>query len=66
MLVRSVPLALCLLWLAYESHFSPSFFISTVETGVVSIVSGMEDVLLADQPADYGTVLASADGAASQ
>jgi hypothetical protein len=66
MLVRSVPLALCLLWLAYESHFSPSFFVATLETGAVSIASGMEDVLIADQPADFPTVLASADGSGDQ
>lgn len=66
MFVRSVPLALCLLWFAYESHFSPSFFVSTLEASAGSIIGGMEDILLADNPARFSTVVASADRIADQ
>jgi hypothetical protein len=49
MIVRAAPLAVCLLWLAYESHFSTSFFLSTAEHGLASLVGGLEDVMLADR-----------------
>jgi hypothetical protein len=51
MIARAAPLAVCLLWLAYESHFSPSFFVSTAEHGLASLVGGLEDVILSD-PSD--------------
>lgn len=43
MLVRSIPFAICLTWLAYESHFSFSFFQDTLRTSVISISDGIED-----------------------
>ena len=49
MIVRAAPFAICLLWLAYESHFSPSFFLSTVERGFTALASGVEDVAVADR-----------------
>ena len=48
MIARAAPLAVCLLWLAYESHFSPSFFLSTAGHGLASLVGGLEDVMLSD------------------
>lgn len=62
MIFRTVPFALCLLWLAYESHFSASFFVSTLETSVASIAGGLDEVMGAHQPAQFQTALASADG----
>jgi hypothetical protein len=50
MIARAAPLAVCLLWLAYESHFSPSFFLSTAGHGLASLVGGLEDVMLSDRP----------------
>lgn len=49
MIVRAAPLVVCLLWLAYESHFSPSFFLSTAEHGLAALVGGLEDVMFADR-----------------
>jgi hypothetical protein len=51
MIIRSLPLAVCLAWFAYESHFSASFFTRTVASGLSSITQGMEDALGADHPA---------------
>lgn len=48
MTARLALFATLLLWLAYESHFSPSFFISTVEAGLASIADGAEEALAAD------------------
>jgi hypothetical protein len=45
MIVRAVPLALCLLWLAYESRFSPSFFVATVGTSLSLMAEGVDDLL---------------------
>jgi hypothetical protein len=49
MIARAAPLAVCLLWLAYESHFSPSFFLSTAGQGLASLVGGLQDVMLFDR-----------------
>lgn len=51
MLVRSIPLVICLTWLAYESHFSIGFFQQTVSASVTSITQGVEQALGADVPA---------------
>jgi hypothetical protein len=48
MLVRSIPLAICMAWLAYESHFSVSFFQETVTTSLISISDGIEEALGGD------------------
>jgi hypothetical protein len=45
MLVRSIPLAICLTWLAYESHFSVSFFEETVTASLASIEQGVVEAL---------------------
>jgi hypothetical protein len=50
MLVRSIPFALCMAWLAYESHFSVSFFQQTVTASVISISDGIEEALGGDLP----------------
>jgi hypothetical protein len=71
MILRAAPLALCLFWLAYESHFSPSFFASTMEQSVASILGGMEDMLASEnlvdpasqQAAEEALVLAQQDAA---
>jgi hypothetical protein len=49
MIVRAAPFAVCLLWLAYESHFSPSFFLSTVEHGFAALAGGVQDAAVADR-----------------
>ena len=48
MILRAVPLAALLAWLAYESHFSPSFFAATVSTSLSSIRDGIDDMLSRD------------------
>lgn len=60
MIVRSIPLAVCLAWLAYESHFSISFFQQTVTASVISITRGAEEALGVDGPA-YPQVASVAD-----
>jgi len=59
MLIRSIPLAICLAWLTYESHFSVSFFQQTVTASMASITQGIEQALGADAPAH--TRVASAE-----
>lgn len=51
MLVRSIPLVICLAWLTYESHFSIGFFQQTVTASLTSITQGIEQALGADEPA---------------
>jgi hypothetical protein len=48
MTARLALFATLLLWLGYESHFSPSFFIFTVEASLASIADGAQEVLAAD------------------
>lgn len=62
MFLRSVPLIICLLWLGYEARFSPSFFVSTIETSLASISDGIDDVISGDIPAPEATKVASAQG----
>jgi hypothetical protein len=50
MLVRSIPFAICLAWLAYESHFSVGFFQETVTASVISIADGIEEALGGNLP----------------
>ncbi len=45
MLARSIPLALCLAFIAYESRFSASVFTQTVEAGFASIRQGIEETV---------------------
>lgn len=45
MILRAIPLTVLLCWLAYESHFSLSFFARTVGTGVSMIAGGLDDAL---------------------
>jgi hypothetical protein len=53
---RVALLAACLLWLAYESHFSPSFFITTVQGSLGDILAGMDTAIRAD----YGVQVTAA------
>lgn len=59
MLVRSIPLAICLAWLAYESQFSISYFQQTVTASLISIEQGIEQAIGADVPVQ--TRVASAE-----
>jgi hypothetical protein len=43
------------LWLAYESHFSPKFFVATVETSLSDIFGGIEHAIAAEYPATVRT-----------
>jgi hypothetical protein len=61
MIVRALPLAACLFWLACESPFSPVFFVSTLETSLASLAGGLDDVVAGEIPLTMRTALASAD-----
>jgi hypothetical protein len=45
---RIALLAVCLSWLAYESHFSPKFFVATVEASVADILGNIDHAIAAD------------------
>jgi len=62
MVIRVIPLAICLAWLAFEARFSPSFFIATVDTSLVSITSGIKGTLGVDTPLTPRTALVDVDG----
>ena len=49
MTARLALFATLLLWLAYESHFSPKFFASTVEASLASMIGGAEQAIAADK-----------------
>jgi hypothetical protein len=40
--------AVCLLWLSYESHFSPKFFVATVEASLAEIFGGLDHAIAVD------------------
>jgi hypothetical protein len=61
MIIRALPLAICLFWLAFESHFSPSFFVATLERSVASLAGGIDDVVSVETARPAATVLASAE-----
>lgn len=48
MILRAIPLTLLLFWLAYESHFSPSFFARTVGISLSMIAEGIDGTLSGD------------------
>ena len=48
---RLALVAACLLWLSYESHFSPGFFLATVETSLAEILGGIDEAIVADSNA---------------
>ena len=50
MLARLALFAGCLFWLSYESHFSPKFFIATVEASLVEIFAGLDRAITAEYP----------------
>ena len=45
MIPRALLLAICLAWMAYESHFSPEFFFKTVRTSLAEIQAGLDDAM---------------------
>jgi hypothetical protein len=48
---RFALLATVFVWLAYESHFSPTFFAATVKTSVADILGGIDTAIAEDHPA---------------
>ena len=40
----------CLLWLSYESHFSPTFFVATIEASLSDIFGGLDHAITAEYP----------------
>jgi hypothetical protein len=58
MILRAIPLAVLLFWLAYQSHFSPSFFAQTVSTSLSLIAAGTDDALAGDVSSDAQKVAA--------
>ncbi len=61
MIIRALPLAICLFWLACESQFSPSFFVATLEQSVTSLAGGIDDVVSVEVARPAATMLASAE-----
>ncbi|MGB0086115.1 MAG: hypothetical protein WBP94_12170 [Rhodomicrobiaceae bacterium] len=55
MIARALPLTACLIWLACESHFSMSFFVTTVQSGMASIADGLATVMVAEYPSAIRT-----------
>lgn len=51
MRARLALIAGCFLWLSYESHFSPTFFVATVETSLAQILGGIDDAIAAESAA---------------
>ena len=50
MTARLALFAGCLLWLSYESHFSPRYFAATVETSLADIFGGISAAISAEYP----------------
>jgi hypothetical protein len=48
MIARALPLAVCLLWMAYQSQFSSAFFLETVHAGLADIQAGLDALLEVD------------------
>ena len=63
MIPRASLLAVCFLWMAYESHFSPTFFLNTVQASLVDMPVGLDEMLARDmnQGAGVGWHTASVD-----
>ncbi len=64
MTARLALFATAMLFLAYESHFSPEFFATTVEGSLADIFGGMEQVIAADNQAIALERAAAAESAA--
>ncbi len=62
MFARALPLAAIVFWLACESHFSISFFVSTVQTGMASIAGGLEMAMVTEYPGIIRTASAADNG----
>jgi hypothetical protein len=45
----------CFLWLSYESHFSPTFFVATVETSLADIFGGLDHAIMEEYPVHVKT-----------
>ncbi len=48
--LRALPLGICLIWLACESHFSPAFFAANVQYSVSEIMGRMRIAEMAPGP----------------
>ena len=48
MIPRVLLLAICFVWMAYESHFSTSFFFRTVGASIADIQAGIDDAMRRD------------------
>ena len=46
MIPRTLLLALCLFWMAYQSQFSPVFFMQMVKASLADIESGIDAALI--------------------
>ena len=60
MTARVALFAGCLLWLAYQSHFSPTYFAATVQTSLADIFGGISDSIAADNAATANPSVAAA------
>jgi hypothetical protein len=45
MIPRALLLAICLFWMAYQSQFSPAFFMHMVKASLADIESGIDAAL---------------------
>jgi hypothetical protein len=61
MIPRASLLAICFLWMAYESHFSPTFFVNTVQASLADIQAGLDEMLARDMDSRPGWHTASVD-----
>jgi hypothetical protein len=61
MIPRASLLAVCFLWMAYESHFSPTFFLNTVQASLADIQAGLDEMLARDMNQSPGWHTASVD-----
>jgi hypothetical protein len=45
MIPRASLLAVCFFWMAYESHFSPQFFLDTVRASLLDMRVGLDTAM---------------------
>jgi hypothetical protein len=55
MIPRASLLAICLFWMAYESHFSPQFFADTIRASLFDLSMGLHGVMNATQSPAWHT-----------
>lgn len=59
---RTALFAICMMWLAHEAHYSPTFFINTVRGSISDIVAGLDSMMAEEHDRPMLTA-AKADGA---